>query len=121
MVKSREAKVYLEGLWQLASRWRQWKVAAGEDVEVAVLWLRTRNIGDLDNRLKILFDGLNGIGWVDDKQVKSIAAVVLAGDLDVVRIVWRSRAAGVASVLGYLCQHTPVVPEPAENLPGPAA
>lgn len=29
--------------------------------------------GDLDNYIKIL-DGLNGVGWVDDRQVKSIYA-----------------------------------------------
>ena len=121
MVKSREARVYLEGLWQLGSRWRQWKVDAGGDVEVAVAWQRTRNQGDLDNRLKILFDGLNGIGWVDDKQIKAVAATVVAGDADVMSVSWRPQSADGASVVDYLRQRTPVFPELAATLPSPAA
>ena len=31
--------------------------------------------GDLDNYVKLLMDGLNGIAWTDDKQVHQILAV----------------------------------------------
>lgn len=31
--------------------------------------------GDLDNYVKLLMDGLNGVAWLDDKQVTVIGAV----------------------------------------------
>lgn len=31
--------------------------------------------GDLDNYVKLLMDGLNGVAWLDDKQVTIIGAV----------------------------------------------
>jgi len=31
--------------------------------------------GDLDNYVKLLMDGLNGVAWLDDKQVTIITAV----------------------------------------------
>jgi len=39
------------------------------DVVVEVGWYREAKRGDLDNRIKQLFDALRGLAWVDDKQV----------------------------------------------------
>ncbi len=48
--------------------------------------------GDLDNYVKCLLDGLNGIAWVDDKQVVGIDAAIIRDDpkprLDVIVDGW---------------------------------
>jgi Holliday junction resolvase RusA-like endonuclease len=45
------------------------------DVEVRINWFKKgRERGDLDNILKVIMDSLNGIGYQDDSQVKSIIA-----------------------------------------------
>jgi len=42
----------------------------------AVIYLRRGRRGDLDNYLKCLCDGLNGIAWLDDGQVVRIEAEI---------------------------------------------
>lgn len=45
------------------------------DVEVVIEWFKKgRQRGDLDNIFKVILDSLNGVGYQDDKQVKSITA-----------------------------------------------
>lgn len=39
----------------------------------------TQHAGDLDNYVKIVCDALNGIAWVDDKQVVIIKATIHRG------------------------------------------
>ncbi len=38
-------------------------------VKVTMHWYRSAKRGDLDNRTKIVADSLNGVLWVDDKQI----------------------------------------------------
>lgn len=46
----------------------------GISIVVRVEWHRSRRAGDLDNRLKIVMDALNGVLWADDMQVVEIHA-----------------------------------------------
>jgi crossover junction endodeoxyribonuclease RusA len=41
----------------------------GQPVRVTLRWYRSRRAGDLDNRAKVALDALNGVLWLDDKQV----------------------------------------------------
>lgn len=42
---------------------------SGTPVRVTLRWYRSRRAGDLDNRAKVALDSLNGVLWLDDKQV----------------------------------------------------
>ena len=41
---------------------------------IARFYFRGQVFGDIDNLLKSLMDGLNGVAWHDDKQVVSVSA-----------------------------------------------
>ena len=43
-------------------------------VQVRVFAYRPSKRGDLDNMLKIVFDSLKGIAWIDDSQITFLAA-----------------------------------------------
>ena len=44
------------------------------DVALTLDVYRPRATGDLDNRIKVLVDSLNGIAWADDEQIVQIHA-----------------------------------------------
>ena len=44
------------------------------NVHVVYRFYRPRRSGDTSNRVKVLEDALNGIAWIDDKQVVSFCA-----------------------------------------------
>ena len=44
------------------------------NVRLTVRWFRSKRMGDLDNRLKIIFDALNGYVYHDDAQIVEIHA-----------------------------------------------
>lgn len=43
-------------------------------VSVTLHWFRARRSGDLDNRIKVLLDALQGLAYLDDKQVVELHA-----------------------------------------------
>lgn len=43
-------------------------------VAVSLRWFRSRRAGDLDNRVKVTLDALNGVLWTDDDQVVELHA-----------------------------------------------
>jgi crossover junction endodeoxyribonuclease RusA len=49
-------------------------IRKGGKVGVVVHWVRQRRAGDLDNRLKVLFDALEGICYEKDSQIVEIHA-----------------------------------------------
>lgn len=44
------------------------------DVVVTIIWYRERKAGDLDGRLKVLLDALQGLAYTNDSQVKVLNA-----------------------------------------------
>lgn len=118
MVKSKEARLYREAIWQLAFRWRKHLVPAGQKVAVRIVWTRRKRIGDLDNRLKVLLDSLQGIAWEDDKQVSLLEAVRVDGDHDAMDVVWCSVPDDASSAACYLDRPWPWSPT---GVPSPDA
>ena len=47
---------------------------AAEPIAVSLTWYRGRRAGDLDNRLKQVLDALQGLCYVDDKQIVELHA-----------------------------------------------
>lgn len=43
-------------------------------VKLSVLWYRERKAGDLDNRLKVMVDALEGVAFDNDSQIAQIEA-----------------------------------------------
>lgn len=66
---SKEYRAYKE-----KAKWLCWQQLGrlapleGELVVHLVLY-RPRRVGDIDNRIKPVFDSLNGVAWVDDSQI----------------------------------------------------
>lgn len=46
----------------------------GTDVVVYADWYRARRSGDLDNRMKVLWDALQGVAYDNDSQIVEIHA-----------------------------------------------
>ena len=56
----------------LAAGIRRVVFPAGTAVAVTLTWYRQRKAGDLDNRVKVCTDAMNGLVWDDDKQVSEL-------------------------------------------------
>lgn len=82
---SAEAQEYKQTAGWLAN-------AAGIDclqgnIKITLKFYRPTKQGDLDNRIKVLLDSLNGIAWGDDKQIVEIHAYRYeAGKRDLARV-----------------------------------
>lgn len=68
---SREAKAYKEAV---ALRLNRTVLFPTEPVSVVVVWRRARKAGDLDKRLGVLIDALQGSLYADDSQIIQIWA-----------------------------------------------
>ena len=71
---SREARAYKETARQLALFARLTCVEKPALVGVRIVWYRSRKVGDLDNRLKIVLDALRGVMYDDDSQIDELHA-----------------------------------------------
>jgi crossover junction endodeoxyribonuclease RusA len=72
MVKSEEARTYQLTIAALA-RVKGIRPQDGE-IKVTLDFYRPRKSGDLDNRIKVVLDGLQGTAFRDDSQVVEIHA-----------------------------------------------
>lgn len=63
------------GMDHLTPQWHEhWPLFRTGDVRLTVYWYRYRRAGDLDNRLKVLLDALEGTAYHKDNQVAEIHA-----------------------------------------------
>jgi len=72
-ILSREARDYCATVKGLAFA-QGVRVPLTGEVAVSILWTRERRSGDLDGRLKIVLDALQGAAYVNDSQIVAIDA-----------------------------------------------
>jgi len=72
-VKTAEARAYRDRVAVLAHQQGVHGLLRGP-VAVTVRWFRAAHMGDLDNRLKVALDSLNGVAWADDRQIVELHA-----------------------------------------------
>jgi crossover junction endodeoxyribonuclease RusA len=77
MVLSDEARAYKEGVWAHVLTRRRFPrrqpLWAGP-VEVTLDWYRSRKAGDLDKRIGVALDALQGVVYVNDNQIVRLVA-----------------------------------------------
>lgn len=71
---SREAKAYKEMVSTRCVIAKVTPVPLSANVKLTVHWYRSRRMGDLDNRLKIIIDSLKGWVYEDDAQIVELHA-----------------------------------------------
>jgi crossover junction endodeoxyribonuclease RusA len=74
MVLSREAREYKTMVSLLGQMSRATPFPKGTPVRVEMFWHRGRKSGDLDKRLGVLLDALQGVAYENDSQIVEIAA-----------------------------------------------
>lgn len=75
MVLSRRARQYKQDVAIRMVAARVSKIAHPESVEIEMTWYRGRKSGDLDKRIGILLDALQGVALDNDSQVTRILAI----------------------------------------------
>lgn len=74
MVLSREAREYKARVALFASFGAARVIRAPTTVSVKLIWHRGRKSGDLDKRLGVLLDALQGVAYENDSQITRITA-----------------------------------------------
>ena len=74
MVLSREAREYKSAVSVLGIVSRVRPFPKGTPVRVSLTWHRSRKSGDLDKRLGVLLDALQGVAYENDSQIVEINA-----------------------------------------------
>lgn len=102
VVRTQEAEAYCQTVGALVRHPRRvgWPALGG--VAVAVRWYRAKVAGDLDNRLKVALDALQGILYHDDAQVRELHAYLDDGDRQHPRlelVAWPAGVYGIGTVL----------------------
>lgn len=69
-MKSKDARGYVGQVWAEARK-KKVKALTG-DLTVTIIWYRSRKAGDLDNRVKVVLDAMNGLCYDDDKQIRRL-------------------------------------------------
>ena len=67
--------------WEFKAKYAGWEPLGCEVRVDATFWTRSK-VKDLDNMLKTVLDGLNGVVWHDDRQVAVIGASVVRTEGD---------------------------------------
>ena len=80
MVLSREARAYKQRIQNAALLVQCPKVAAPHPVRLRIVWHRGRKSGDLDKRIGIALDALQGIAYDNDSQIVAIDAERMESD-----------------------------------------
>lgn len=86
MHKSEEARLYQAAVSVALSR-QGGPIRAPRPVSVSIQWYRERKAGDLDKRLGVLLDALQGIVYENDAQVTRIVAERHEADAEGPRVV----------------------------------
>jgi Holliday junction resolvase RusA-like endonuclease len=77
---SNEARAYKQEVYLRARAAGIRPIAVPADVEVTIQWFRGRKSGDLDKRVSILLDALQGAAYDSDAQIVAIHAMRIDGD-----------------------------------------
>lgn len=80
MHKSNEARAYQHEVFLRARAAGLRPIAAPQPIEVTLHWFRGRKSGDLDKRVSILLDALQGAAYDSDAQIVALHAHRLDGD-----------------------------------------
>lgn len=72
MVTSREARAYKEAIPRLAGR--QTLILAPTQVAISIVWYRAMKSGDLDKRVGVVLDALQGVLYENDRQIVELHA-----------------------------------------------
>jgi Holliday junction resolvase RusA-like endonuclease len=80
VVTSQAAREYKQLVWVRLMAARVVTIPVDVPVRISVAWFRARKSGDLDKRLGVLLDALQGTAYVNDSQIVRIDAWRIDGD-----------------------------------------